>query len=137
MTDETPDVVSRARAALDGITPGPWEVIGGGEYVSGPGICVAPDDGGVSDGDGAFIAAAPDLVRDLVAKVERLTKHCDDFCDAIEENGKGWDESQAWAAWFAAERDFYLRDYDENAKWHHRRHRRLRAQIQSALDTEA
>ena len=37
---------------------GPWEINGAGEYVSGVGLMVAPDDGGVSGTDVEFIADA-------------------------------------------------------------------------------
>ncbi|WP_454232052.1 hypothetical protein [Mycolicibacterium fortuitum] len=66
------DVVQRAKTVLEGTTDGPWEIIGGGEYVTGVGILVAPDDGGVTSGDAEFIAQARTLVPELVAEVERL-----------------------------------------------------------------
>ncbi|WP_185292747.1 hypothetical protein [Mycolicibacterium litorale] len=66
------DIVERAKAVLEGVTEGPWELIGGGEYVTGVSICVAPDDGGVTGPDAEFIAAARTLVPELVAEVERL-----------------------------------------------------------------
>lgn len=69
------DIVTRARELLAGITPGKWELIGGGEYITGPSILVAPDDGGVSSEDAEFIAAAPQLVADLAAEVERLRSY--------------------------------------------------------------
>lgn len=58
---------------------------------------------------------------ELRAELERLERRCGALFEATEENGEGWGRAQAWAAWFAAERDFYLADYDENARWHHRR----------------
>lgn len=68
----TPDLIARAKAALEGVADGPWELIGGGEYVTGVGICVAPDNGGVTGPNAEFIAAARTLVPELVAEVERL-----------------------------------------------------------------
>ena len=66
------DVVQAAKEALEGVTPGPWKLIGGGEYVTGVGVLVAPDDGGVTSADAEFIAAARSLLPELVAEVERL-----------------------------------------------------------------
>ncbi|WP_353107796.1 hypothetical protein [Gordonia sp. (in: high G+C Gram-positive bacteria)] len=87
MTDETPDVVSRARAALDGITPGEWWVFKQSERHDDDPEWVIESNGGPSSDnpigvvghgveqgevDATFIAAAPDLVRDLLAEVDRL-----------------------------------------------------------------
>ena len=44
------------RERAEAATPEPWEVVGGGEYVQGPGILVAPDDGGVTTTDADLIA---------------------------------------------------------------------------------
>lgn len=83
--DQTPDVVQRAHAALDGITEGPWEV--GHELLDdSEHFFVSPTgdiDGSalgftdpVADHIGydnaRFIAASPQLVRDLLAEVEKL-----------------------------------------------------------------
>ena len=57
MTDPR-EALARIRAQADAATEGPWELLGDGEYVSGPGILVAPDDGGVTSADAEFIAAA-------------------------------------------------------------------------------
>lgn len=62
MADRRAEIEARLAAA----TPGPWEITGGGEYVSGPGIIVAPDDGGVTDADANLIAHAPDDLRWLL-----------------------------------------------------------------------
>ncbi|WP_336790393.1 hypothetical protein [Gordonia malaquae] len=79
MTDETPDVVSRARAALDGITPGRWRlpetllgIKNGGVFSEGKEVAIVAHTRG--DADGRFIAASPDLVRDLVAEVEKARR---------------------------------------------------------------
>lgn len=97
----TADVVSRARQALDGITPGPWEHRVGppdetpGEYFTGTligdgeplHVLIAPSadpefayvvpaitgDGPTSGRNAEFIAAAPGLVAELADEVERLT----------------------------------------------------------------
>ncbi|MGN7133404.1 hypothetical protein ACTHQY_09035 [Rhodococcoides corynebacterioides] len=59
-------------ARADAATVGPWTLIGGGEYVTGAGLLVAPDDGGVSSDDAEFIAHARTDVPVLVAEVRRL-----------------------------------------------------------------
>lgn len=82
------DVTERARQALDGIeTPTPWVAKWGGVYgTSGPKNTYRGTDGSPSvataeggfvegeflEGDADFIAAAPVLVADLVAEVEKL-----------------------------------------------------------------
>lgn len=76
--------MERAKAALEGVTPGPWELIGGGEYVTGVGVCVAPDDGGVTDADARFIAQAHTLMPELVAEVEKLRGACKTLGGVVE-----------------------------------------------------
>lgn len=75
----TDDVVERAKAALEGITPGPWKI---DQYDPGrtDSIVSVADDriGGWVEvaksigADAQFIAAAPGLVRNLVDEVLRL-----------------------------------------------------------------
>lgn len=78
MTDPR-EALARIRAQADAATEGPWELLGDGEYVSGPGILVAPDDGGVTSADAEFIAAARDPltiareVLDLTHEDETVT----------------------------------------------------------------
>lgn len=48
-------------------TPGPWVLIGGGEYVTPVGVVVAPDNGGVSGTDALWIALADPGLGLLVA----------------------------------------------------------------------
>ena len=67
------EIEARANAA----TEGPWELLGDGEYVSGPGILVAPDDGGVTSADAEFIAAARTDVPWLLDQVESRDKALD------------------------------------------------------------
>ena len=69
----TPDAAERrARALLDGATPGPWthERVGYGQHA------VTPDARSEifveREGDAALMAAAPDLARGLVAAVDAL-----------------------------------------------------------------
>lgn len=88
------DVVEQAKELLEGVTPGPWEAsdeqgdeitVGAGSYLANPGIynptdlIVAYDVYSDEDRereqrwrDARFIAAARQLVPDLVAIVEQL-----------------------------------------------------------------
>lgn len=64
--NETREVTERAKAALEGTTPGPWEVNTEGWALDGsPHVAVSIE-------DAEFIAAARMLVSDLVAEIERL-----------------------------------------------------------------
>ena len=76
MTDPR-ETLARIRAQADAATEGPWELLGDGEYVSGPGILVAPDDGGVTSADAEFIAAARTDVPWLLDQVESRDKALD------------------------------------------------------------
>ena len=76
MTDPR-ETLNRIRAQADAATEGPWELLGDGEYVSGPGILVAPDDGGVTSADAEFIAAARTDVPWLLDQVESRDKALD------------------------------------------------------------
>lgn len=72
------DIVTRARELLAGITPGPWIA----EYSGEQGNCVIPADAQSTreavcvtrlyhqQADAEFIAAAPQLVVDLAARIE-------------------------------------------------------------------
>lgn len=66
------EILARIRAQADAATEGPWELLGDGEYVSGPGILVAPDDGGVTSADAEFIAAARTTVPALLDALEKV-----------------------------------------------------------------
>ncbi|MCF8610019.1 hypothetical protein L5G28_07570 [Gordonia sp. HY285] len=72
-------------------------------------------------------------VRKLLAKNERLAARCDHFADAIEDDGNAWDDSQAWAAWFAAERDEWQRRAYE-AAGEALDHQKAHKQVLAALD---
>lgn len=82
-----PDVVTRAKAAMEGIAPGPWEL----ELVDGEPVehwhfnydstegwydVVGPNGGWMAHCQdipaARFIAAARDLVPELIAEIERL-----------------------------------------------------------------
>ena len=71
MTDPR-ETLARIRKQADAATEGPWELLGDGEYVSGPGILVAPDDGGVTSADAEFIAAARTTVPALLDALEKV-----------------------------------------------------------------
>ena len=71
MTDPR-EILARIRKQADAATEGPWELLGDGEYVSGPGILVAPDDGGVTSADAEFIAAARTTVPALLDALEKV-----------------------------------------------------------------
>lgn len=77
----TDDVTDRARAALEGVTCGPWTVVSGawgnvwhfpdGDHNDGrPTVVVRM--GGMTEADSTFIAASRSLVPELLAEVERL-----------------------------------------------------------------
>ena len=66
------ETLNRIRAQAAAATEGPWELLGGGEYVSGPDILVAPDDGGVTSADAEFIAAARTTVPALLDALEKV-----------------------------------------------------------------
>lgn len=72
------DVVERAKAALEGVTEGPWDVVHGAwgnvwhfsDDAGSPPLIVRM--GGMTQPDAEFIAQSRTLVPELVAEVERL-----------------------------------------------------------------
>ena len=52
----TADWIKTRRELLDDATPGPWEVIYGGEYINGVDLDVGVPEGGVRECDAALIA---------------------------------------------------------------------------------
>lgn len=96
-TPDLADLLARARSALEGVTPGPWEPFyhpGGTSYPSDSwnvitartGDTVAEVDDEIRDyeephgefgRDAQFIAAARQLVPELIAEVERLRRVTD------------------------------------------------------------
>lgn len=64
------ELIERARRLLDAITPGPWRGLPHTGTVMGPVAPVASDVD--RPGNREFIAAAPDLVRDLLAELRDL-----------------------------------------------------------------
>lgn len=111
MSDTQPDVVQRAREALEGVRTGPWQVVGYGNLHAGvPGE--HPPLGKIYGGpNAAFVAAARSLVPELVAEVERLRLRVRDeravadqirrrdgdcICDHNPETTSGPDEFCPW-----------------------------------------
>ncbi|GAC81672.1 hypothetical protein SAMN04488550_4173 [Gordonia malaquae] len=132
MTDEIPDVVSRARAALDGITPEKWvhydDFLGGVHTL---------DD--LSETDVRFALAAPDLVRDLIAeveqlrddlRVERITTH---LCESVDADLR---EARAEVERLAAERDQAIAAH-QRAEARATLHREERDEARAAVAREA
>lgn len=82
--------LDRLREVAKKATPGPWTLIGGGEYLTPIGLMVAPDDGGVWPEDATHIAAFDpptvlallDRVAELEAKVARVNaEYARHVCD--------------------------------------------------------
>jgi hypothetical protein len=63
---ETTERLDAIQARMDAAVKEPWHLAGGNEWISPIGICIAPDDGGVSVPEGDFIAAAPSDVAFLL-----------------------------------------------------------------------
>ena len=97
------DIVDRAKELLDGITPGPWResLLDGVDYEDGSScyrggiydttaahIPVFLAAGGIDKRDARFIAAAPQLVADLIAEVERLKVREDVVAEASYRTGR-------------------------------------------------
>ena len=74
------------RRLADAATPGPWPLLGGGEYVGGVGLLVAPDDGGVSPANAAFIAAARTAIPALLDENAALRARIKAVEDVLEES---------------------------------------------------
>lgn len=71
MSDVT---VEKARALLDGATPGPWQVNGSHFYGPDPdrSLIGQMNGGGPFDANLALIAAAPDLARAYIAQAAEI-----------------------------------------------------------------
>lgn len=59
------DLLSRARAALEGISPGPWEMRDGYVYP----LSISARLGGIRPSDAEFICAARELVPELIGQL--------------------------------------------------------------------
>ncbi|KQH75570.1 hypothetical protein AO501_25165 [Mycobacterium gordonae] len=82
------DIIARAEAALEGISPGPWKIRFNGHWahvVMTPNGCVwNPDTGKVNDRrNGEFIAAARQLVPELVAELKTTREFRYKVADAV------------------------------------------------------
>ena len=64
--------LAEIRARAEAATPEPWEIIGGGEYVTGVGLIIGREcDGGVTSEDAAHIAGMdPTTVLALLDRLE-------------------------------------------------------------------
>ena len=82
MSDLDADLLREAKDKLAKATSGPWYAPGDGTIIEGEGYVIVGDheEGVVNESDAEFIAAAPRLVRALVARVEELKseRNCDD-----------------------------------------------------------
>ena len=81
-------------ARLAAATEGPWEIIGGGEYIAPIGITVAPDDGGVTTADAEFIAHARVDIPALLAAVRER----DNTIARVRALAERWAEERIYAA---------------------------------------
>jgi len=70
------DRLAEIEARIEAATEGPWEVIGGGEYVTGVGVGIGVHDGGIRPADATFIAHTrtdvPWLVEQVIVRDEAL-----------------------------------------------------------------
>ncbi|GEE00209.1 hypothetical protein nbrc107696_45840 [Gordonia spumicola] len=147
--DDQSDVASRARAALDGITPGDWAT-----YTSDKGqiAVVSPDekffiallhpddcDTDMGRANITLIADAPTLVRDLLAenerlrddlRVERITTH---LCESVDADLR---EARAEVERLTAERDQVIAAH-QRAEARATLHREERDEARAAVDREA
>jgi hypothetical protein len=88
------DVVDRAKAALENVTPPPWRTEAGDQADdaivftdTGPSLFFCPDCGTNAETGGreaTFVAASRQLVPELIAEVERL-REVDAQLDAIKD----------------------------------------------------
>ncbi|WP_198344273.1 hypothetical protein [Mycobacterium dioxanotrophicus] len=74
------DVVERAKAALEGVTPEPWDVRDGFIYP----LAIRCGLGAIRPQDADFIAAARTLVPELVAELERARRACRRLGEVVE-----------------------------------------------------
>lgn len=72
VTASTEAITDEGRAELRRLLAeaAPWELIGGGEYITGLGILVAPDDGGISPENAALIIALRNNAEALLAMID-------------------------------------------------------------------
>lgn len=86
------DLIQRAKAALEGTTDGPWDVVPGAwgnvwHFSDDPGSPpLIVRKGGMKQPDAEFIAQARTLVPELVAEVERLREGIERVRDVVHEH---------------------------------------------------
>ena len=101
------DVVARAKAALEGVTPGPWEVVADHDHMTGETSYHLPHIEryreyrnsvfvGTDMALAEFIASARSLIPELVAEIERLRYDADHFTKQLQDSldpggGDEWD----------------------------------------------
>jgi hypothetical protein len=89
VTDEAQDIIAKAEALLANATPGKWAARHDGDHydaittdageLDGPVYGYQGDVGFNRPADAEFIAAAPELVRELMAEVKRLRAIVENF----------------------------------------------------------
>lgn len=116
MTDR--DILDRARAALDGITDGPW-MAGGvdGDYpfwvdTKPDLVCIPIAEEIDSRADAEFIADAPELIRGLVDALESALHEAEINQDACDHWHSLWRQDQETAATALRERDEALAEVE-------------------------
>lgn len=87
-----PALLEPIQERLNAATPGPWELLGGGEWISPIGIAVAPDDGGVGPKDAVFIAHAPTDTARLLAAVKAVVELAEEWRYKGEFGWGAWQE---------------------------------------------
>jgi len=92
-----PERREELRRLADEATPGPWPLFSGGEYVGGVGILVAPDDGGVSPANAAFIAASRQAIPDLLDENDALRAELRTAKDHLRQAMIEMQGSEQWA----------------------------------------
>lgn len=87
-TERLRDAATRLRAVAEDATPGPWEVIGGGEYLQGPGILVGEGIGSITATNVDYIAMMhPPVALALADLLDSLA-----FDREVEVDGRTWRE---------------------------------------------
>lgn len=72
-TDHLAALLEPIENRLKAASKGPWELLGGGEWISPIGIAIASDDGGVGPQDADFIVNAPTDQGRLLAAVQAVS----------------------------------------------------------------
>ena len=73
MIDPVAALIEPIQNRLNAASRGPWELLGGGEWISPIGIAVAPDDGGLGPKDADFVVNAPADQSRLIAAVQSVS----------------------------------------------------------------